>query len=151
MLLLAETSPLSNEFQLNLISLLGILALILSILAYFRRKPSLDTELIQLRTTIESLTATVAKLVTNQEEHATHAQQIADLKHEVVQLKAHREEDQRSQRTYIRETTKEIFTAIDALKSTFSTNVQAMERALGKLEGSMEGIGDRVSRLEEQS
>jgi hypothetical protein len=82
---------------------------------------------------------------------AGHASEIEALQEKVRVLEEHRERDLQAQRTYTRETTREIFVALDNLKSSFSSNIQQIERAMGKLEGSFDGLDDRVSRLEAEA
>lgn len=139
-LLLANITPVSTEWQSGLFSVLAGLALILAILAHFRRKPPLDTELVKLHSAIESLKVSVRTLNETATRHAEHAPEIASLKEKVRTLEAAREADLAAQRKYTRETSHEIFAKLDELKNSVSQNFQRVERALGQLEGKVEGL-----------
>lgn len=138
--LFAQFAPLSAAAQWAVISILTGTLLILSISAFFRRKPPLDSELVKLNLAIDGLQKSVESLTSAQQTHASHASEIEALEKKVAVLEQHRENDQHAQRKYTRETTQEIFNKIDGLKDSFSSNLQRVERALGNLEGKVEGL-----------
>lgn len=146
--ILAEFVPLSPASQWAIVSLLSVALILISIWAILRRKPPLGEDLVKLNATISSLEKAVEKLTKTQETYTTHATEIATLKIKVADLETKREEDNKAQRTYTRETTREIFVAIEKLKDSFNANIQAVERTLGKLEGAMEAFDGRINRLE---
>lgn len=131
----ANIAPISPEWQLGLLSVLGILFLVLSILGHFKRKPPVDSQLVALNTTIEGLKDAVEKLTATQATHASHSSEIQKLQDEVKELRAHREADLRSQREYTRQSGERIFSRIDELDRSVNNNFQSVERAIGNLEG----------------
>lgn len=138
--LLASLAPISTEWQAGLISVLAGLALILSILAHFRRRPPLDSELTKIHSAVETLRKAVETLDETAKSHAAHGTEIGALQDKVRRLETQREIDLANQRKYTRETTHEIFEKLDALKSSVSSNFQEMERSLGKIEGKLESL-----------
>ena len=144
----ADIAPLPPEFQLGLISLVGVLALVAIILGVFRRHPPLDTDLATLRLAIQGLQKSVDALTSAEKLYAQHITEIANLQEKVKSLEARRELDQAAQRTYTRETTREIFERLEAINKSFATNVQNFERAMGRIEGAQAQIAQRLDSLE---
>ena len=126
MLPLADFTPLSAQAQLAVVSLLAVLLIVLNILAHLRRKPPLDAELVKMNGAIEGLQSSFNGLA-----------------EKVRSLEEHRERDLAAQRTYTRETTREIFLKIDELKDSSATNFKIVERAIGQLEGKIESLRGR--------
>lgn len=139
----AQISPLSPEFQLGLISLLGVAVLVQSLVAAFRRKPPVGEDLVQLRTSIDSLKKSVELLTLAHEKHVAHSAEITALQKEVDRLKTQREEDQRSARSYTAQSNQRIFERIDELAETVAANFQSVERAIGKVEGQLQTLHPR--------
>ncbi|MEK7766793.1 MAG: hypothetical protein AAB368_11190, partial [bacterium] len=139
-------TPLSPQAQLAGISILGMTLLVLTILSHVRRKPPLDSELVKLALAIEGLQKSVDVLTDAERTHATHAVEISALQHQVQELEGYREDDQKSSRTYIRETTHEIFGKIDDLKDSLNANLRMVERAVGQVEGKVERLAEQIDR-----
>lgn len=137
--LLAEFTPLSPQAQLAAVSLLAVALLVLGIRSHFKRQPPLDSELVKLNEAIKGLQKAVDKLTESAEAHSSHATEIQGLKSEVDTLKQHREEDLRQQREYTRKSSHDIFAKLDELKDSVNGNFRAVERAIGQLEGRIEG------------
>lgn len=132
---LANFTPVSASAQVTILSLLSVMLIVLNIVAHFRRKPPLDSELTKLNITIEGLKGSVDNLTKAHQQHVSHAEAIETLQREVAELRGHREKDLADQRKYTRESTERIFKRIDEVDSSVATNFQAVERALGQLEG----------------
>lgn len=156
---LADFTPLSPQAQAAIFSVIAIVLAILAIRGYLRRSPPLDSELVKLNTAIASLQTSVEELSKTQKSHATHAIEIDALQEKVRRLESNREEDMRAQRTYTRETTREIFEKlervatgfaekVDKVSASFASNVQKLEGALGRLDGTCEQLSKRLDRLE---
>jgi hypothetical protein len=139
----AQFTPLSPGAQLAIVSLLVIVGALVALWSHLKRKPPLDSELIQLHTAIGALQKSVDGLNATAKEHADHNIEIAGLKEKVRILEQSREVDLAAQRKYTRETTHEIFEKLDELKSSVGQNFQAVERALGQLEGKVEGLASQ--------
>jgi Na+/phosphate symporter len=135
---LAEFAPLSPSAQWAIVSILGVISTIAVIWGVIRRRPPVGEDLVQLRTSIDALKGSVEQLTEAHEKHVTHAAEIETLKREVGELREHRENDLRAQRTYTRESTERIFLRIEQLNDSVNKNFQAVERAIGKLEGKVE-------------
>lgn len=138
--LVANFTPLSPAAQLAIVSLLVVAVALVTIWSHLRRKPPLDSELAKLHGAIESLQSSVKLLSDTAREHADHNSEIRALKEKVRGLEIARESDLAAQRKYTRETTHELFQKLDELKGSVSSNFQAVERALGQLEGKVEGL-----------
>lgn len=170
MLPLAEFTPLSPSAQLAIVSLLATVLAVLNTLSFFKRKPPLDSELVRLNAAIGGLKEAVDKLGKAADDHASHATEIEQLKAQVQTLTKQREEDARSQRTYTRETSHEIFKKLDDIaksfadkvdqvgtrftdkvekvSASFASNVQQMEGTLDRLEGTADQLSKRLDNLE---
>jgi chromosome segregation ATPase len=135
MLPIADFTPLSPSAQVAVVSVLGVIAVVVGIWVAVRRRPPLDTELEKLNSAIAGLQKAVDALTKTAGEHAHHATEIQALKSKVTTLEEHREKDLHAQRTYTRESTQRIFDRLDELKDSFNSNFQAVERAMGQLEG----------------
>ncbi|MBI5770896.1 MAG: hypothetical protein HZA93_24170 [Verrucomicrobia bacterium] len=164
----ADFTPLSADFQVNVWNLVSLLIALGTLWAFGRRKPPLDAQLVRLETSIEALNRNMADLATAQKQAAGHELEIAALKDKVRNLEARRDEDLRAQRTYTRETTRELFekmesnaritqdrldalandfaARIETLSQSLSENIQSVERGLGRLEGQMESMRDRMNQ-----
>ena len=142
---LADFTPLSPQAQLAVISVLAVTLLVLAILSHVRRKPPLDSELVKLALAIEGLQKSVDVLTDAERIHATHAVEISSLQDKVRELEGHREEDQKSNRTYTRETTREIFLKLDELKDSVNSNFRTVERAIGQLEGKVANLTTQIN------
>lgn len=144
--LVAEFTPLSPQAQLAVVSLLAVGLLILAIRGHLRRSPPLDSELMKLSLAIEGLQVSFAKLNVAMESHATHASEIAALQDKVRTLEEHRENDQKGNRTYTRESSERIFRKLDELKDSVSANFQSIENRLGRVDGSIEQLTAQINR-----
>jgi chromosome segregation ATPase len=141
-LFLADFAPLSPGAQWAIISLLGVALTLVLIWSALRRQPPLDSELVSLRGSIEALQKSVSSLEETFEKVATHATEIETLQEKVRSLEQHREDDQRSNRTYTRESGERIFKKLDELKDSVAANFQSVERAIGQLEGQVQALRD---------
>lgn len=140
---LATFTPLSPDLQVGINSLIALLLSVLALVSFFRRKPPLDSELVELKAAISSLSTTVVDLVEQVKAVASHASEIDALKDKVARLDELREEDQRANRTYTRESGERLYKKVDELAASVAANFQAVERALGKLEGKVDELGRR--------
>jgi regulator of replication initiation timing len=140
--------PLSSGFQTDILSLIAVIGALVAIWAVFRRKPPIDSELVKLQLSIENLQQAVTDLVANQRLCGAHRTETADLKRRLGELETRRESDSHAQRTYTRESAHDIFSKLDATKDALAVNIQAVERAVGRVEGEMKSIGERMGRLE---
>lgn len=155
-LLFAELTPLSVQAQLTIFSLLSLAIMVLTIHALWpKRNPTLDTQLAQFGGTIKTLETSVAALSTAMTKHATHEAEISQLQQKVAALESRREADQAkrdtdlaAQRAYTRETTREIFEELRNVSAAFAENTKSLERALGQVEGKIEGLTDRIGHIE---
>lgn len=143
---LAEFTPLSPQAQLAVVSLLGLALLVLAIRSHVRRQPPLDSELVKLSMAIDGLQTTLAELKAAVAAHASHGTEIEALQEKVRMLEQHREEDQKSNRTYTRESGERIFKKIDDLADTMNANFQSIENRLGRVDGAIEMISQRITR-----
>lgn len=105
----SDISPIAAEWQAGLFSLLSIIALVLGILAYFKRKPPLDAELVQLRGKIESLQNDFAEL---REELAVSKKAWGD-------------------------STREIFAAVNTLRDAMNAEMRGINRELGAISATL--------------
>ncbi len=141
-------SPISRGFQLDLFNLLAVLGALVAIWAATRRKPPLDAELVKLQFSIDGLQQSVADLANNQKLCGAHRTETADLKRRLGEIETKRDVDLQAQRTYTRDSAHDIFAKLDATKDALGVNIQAVERAMGRVEGEMKSIGERMGRLE---
>jgi hypothetical protein len=147
---LADFVPglLSQGFQLDLLNLIAIIGALVALWVALRRKPPLDSELVKLETAIEGLQGAVSELTVSSKLCSSHRTETADLKRRMGELESKREIDLHAQRTYTRESAHDIFAKLDATKDALGINIQAVERAMGRVEGEMKSIGERMGRLE---
>jgi hypothetical protein len=152
---LAEFTPLDAKFQVNVMSVLGIVGVIAGIWAMFRRRPPVDVDLVRLHTSIESLEKAVDALTIAHKRHEAHENKLAELDAKVRHLEGLRETDAHAHRSYMAKTTRELFERIesegritqdklDALTASLGENMQRMERGLGNVEGTMNIIRDQL-------
>lgn len=141
----ASFAPISSDFQLNVWNVLTLVGALVALWAAVRRKPTVDVDLVQLKSSIDGLQKSVDALTANQKEHAANAVEIDQLKAEVRELKSHRENDGGTQRRHIAHLSREIFDKIDALDNKFSANLQSIERGLGRFDGAFDLIRDRLN------
>lgn len=139
-LVVAEFTPLPPAAQWAIVSILGVVATLAIIWGTLRRKPPVGEDLVQLRSSIDALNKSVESLTKAHEKHATHATEIETLHEKVRDLERLREDDQKGNRTYTRESTERIFKRIDELSNSVASNFQRVERALGQLEGKVDSI-----------
>ncbi len=111
--LAASFTPISEDFQLNVWNLMVLAAAIIALLASFRRKLPLESELVKLQGAIDGLQKSVEALTRAERSHAGHETEIASLRSKITLLESRREEDLRAQRNYTRETTHALFTKLD--------------------------------------
>jgi hypothetical protein len=142
--LVADIAPLDAGFQLNLYSLMGIAGGLIAILAFFRRTPPVDSQLVQLTASIQTLQATVEKLDDAKDKHSGHSQQITALEKRCADLESRCEREAASQRKYMLETSREFFLRVeseskvtqdklDGITSTMQTVFLDMASQLGAL------------------
>lgn len=134
----AEFMPLPPAAQWAIASLLSVAGTLAVIWGVFRRKPPVGEDLVQLRASIDALNHSVEQLTKAHEKHVTHAAEIETLKKEVLTLQRQREEDQRSTRAYVAQSNQRIFERIDELADSTAKNFQAVERAIGRVEGKLD-------------
>lgn len=143
--LAADVEPIANSWQLGFISLLGIVYLVVSILGHFKRKPTLDGELVKLTTSITSLEKTVEKLVEAKDLHSTHSIQFKTLERENTELRARVEKLDAENRKFVIEMADKIFDRVEAhgeltqakldtLNNTVSRVFQDHAKQIGALE-----------------
>lgn len=165
---LAEFTPFDSAFQVNIYSLIALLAALGGLWALVRRKPPLDTQISKLETAIDSLQTSVDGLTAEQKNHSAHEAKIQELQTKVRLLENHRETDAHAQRGYIQKSTQEIFVRIEShvrttndqltaltakthaeildITATFAENVQRIERAVGQIEGAQSAMRDQINR-----
>lgn len=138
----AQFTPIPADFQLGVISLIFATGALVGILAYFRRRPPVGENLVQLRGSLDALNTSVGvlteahnALTEAHNAHISHAAEIEALQEKVRTLERLREEDQKANRTYTRESTERIFKRIDELGDSMNKNFHSVERSLGQLEG----------------
>lgn len=152
---LAEFTPLDPKFQVNVMSVLGIVGVIAGLWAMFRRRPPVDVDLVRLHTSIEALEKAVDALTVAHKRHEAHENKLSELDSKVRHLEQLRESDAHAHRSYMAKTTREIFERIesearitqdklDALMVSISTNLQKVERGLGNVEGAMDFIKEHL-------
>lgn len=133
--LVAEFTPLPPSAQLAFVSLLTVVVTLASLWSMLRRRPPLDAQIAKFEATIAGLTESVDKLTEAQEAAAGHSAEISALKDRVAALETQREADADAAREDLRRTTRELFDRIEGVEKAVATNFQAVERALGRLEG----------------
>ncbi|MBM3851594.1 MAG: hypothetical protein FJ399_00400 [Verrucomicrobia bacterium] len=143
---LADFTPLSAQAQIAIVSVLGLALLVLAIRNHVRRQPPLDSELVKITIAIEGLQSAVATLNESVREQAGHAAEILALQTKVRDLETKREEDLRAQRSYTRETTRELFEKLDDVKTSLSANFQSVENRLGRVDGALEQLTAQINR-----
>lgn len=132
---LAEFSPLSGSAQWAIVSILSVALICVSLWVLLRRQPPLDAHLAKFEATIAGLTDSVNKLTEAQEAAAGHAAEIRTLKERVATLEQLRDTDAKAQREDMSTNTRQLFDRIDGVEKAVAMNFQAVERALGRLEG----------------
>ena len=137
--------PISPAFQADLLSLLAIIGAVLAILMGFRRKPPLDTELVKLQLSIESLQAAVSDLTASQKFCGTHRAETAELMRRIDELEGKRDPDLQRERAHTEGMINTIFLKIDDLKDSISANFQSMEGRIGKVEGTIGMVRDALN------
>ena len=146
--LFASFTPIDAGFQLNVMSVLGVVGVIAGLWAVFRRRPPVDVDLVRLHTSIQSLEKAVDALTIAHKRHEAHENKLAELDSKLRHLESLRESDAHTQRSYMAKTTREIFDRIesesrvtqdklDTLTHTVAENMQRVERGLGNVEGAM--------------
>lgn len=154
--LAAAFAPISADFQLNVWNVIVLLTALTALLAALRRKPPLDSQLVQLGSSISSLQASVEALTTEQKRQAAHEAKIEALQEKVRLLEAQRETDAAAQRRHLAHVQHEIFQKFDQLDAKFgarletldtkvSANLQSIERGLGRFESAVDFIRDSLN------
>lgn len=136
---LGEFAPISPEWQAGLASLLGATALVLGILAYFRRKPPIDAELVKLTASIESLRESVDELKRARNDHNSHGQRIAALEQRMPVIEAQIATNTASLRDETTDCINRVYDVIRKLDESTADNLKAIERAIGRIEGAVKG------------
>ncbi len=169
MLLLATFQPIPENAQWVIVSLLGIALTLLLIWSLVRRRPPLDSELVKLSLAIKGLQDSFAELNAAMKAHAAQAAEITALQKQVRSLEEHREKDLQAQRTYTRESTRELFAKLDAqgqltqekldaqgqltqhrldrINDSLNANFISVENRLGRVDGAIEQLTTRLNLI----
>ncbi|WP_414664869.1 hypothetical protein [Horticoccus sp. 23ND18S-11] len=150
--LLAQFEPVSADWQAGLYAFGTLVALILSVMANFRRKPSVDVDLQRLVGSIDALMKAVEKLETSRELHAGHAIQIQSLENNARELRAQVDREIAGQRKYSMELSREIFSRIDSENGALGDKLDAMRDTMQKLfldiSGEIGGLREAVKHAQ---
>ncbi len=134
---LAEFSPLSADFQLNIWNVLLFVSTLATLWAAIRRKPPLDARLTEFSASIAGLKGSVDKLTKAQEDAAGHAARIAQLERECGELRAEIDRKTTEQRQSTDESMHDLYLRIEGFESATARNFQTIERSLGRIEGEL--------------
>lgn len=116
-----------------------------SIIQRRRRQPSVDVNLTELQSSIASLTEAVKELKEAREAHNGHREKIAALEEKCRKLEADASAFESSQRSYLAKTFREWFERLEAVQTTVAANFKDVERGLGKVEGALEQLTERIN------
>ena len=110
-----------------------------------RRQPSVDVDLVGLQAAIKTLTASVDELKAARADHNGHKERIGALEERCRTLQAKVDENAATHRSHLSKLTREIFERIETLQSSVASNFKEVERGLGKVEGAVEQVVERLN------
>lgn len=141
---LAEFAPISDSIQWALVSLLGVALSIVTIWALTRRTPPLDAHLARFEAAIGTLNESVTALTEAQKGFATYGVRIDLLERNCQNCRGEVTHALRAQSVTFDRAIKEVYDRVEESSQCFSTNLQSIENRLGRVDGALEQISNRM-------